>query len=557
MGGTYLNQREILLIRLAGILAPIPLLGYGLCISAGLVPSTHYQGDLALYMITGTWMATGTAHFFYARYRAAQRAFVVIQHLLVGLYVILVSGIYTPVLSLYVLLLIGTYFYTGRIGFYMSASWVLAVSLFDFIYTTDPIARLNILIAMVALIFVSNLLLLVTRSQQVDQEQFAATRVSRNLERDRLITLINNLTDAIISTDVHGVVRIYNAAALNLLDTNANLNGKSIDTILRVQDKSGKSVPITKLLRASTKVVMRDDLVIPFPDDPMRLEVTLTPIRGSFSDSIRDPSSDGFILILRDITKAKSLEEERDEFISVVSHELRTPLSIAEGTISNLGFILSHGGMAPDRQQDSIKAAHEQIMFLSKMVNDLSTLSRAERGVGDALETIDVTALMNGLHTEYGTEAGQAGLTFNIDLGTRLGKITTSPLYLRELLQNLITNAIKYTHTGSITMRARRSGDQLDFAVIDTGIGISKSDQAKIFQKFYRSEDYRTRETRGTGLGLYVAAKLARKLGTRIELASQLNHGSTFSFTLTADPRETAASAPGQTLIIPQPPRPK
>ena len=73
------------------------------------------------------------------------------------------------------------------------------------------------------------------------------------------------------------------------------------------------------------------------------------------------------------------------------------------------------------------------------------------------------------------------------------------------------------------------------FSIADTGIGISKSDQAKIFQKFYRSEDYRTRETGGTGLGLYVAAKLAKKIGTTISVKSRLNHGSTFSFELPAD----------------------
>jgi len=103
---------------------------------------------------------------------------------------------------------------------------------------------------------------------------------------------------------------------------------------------------------------------------------------------------------------------------------------------------------------------------------------------------------------------------------------------LHELLQNFITNAIKYTKEGSITLEVARKKDTIHFAVKDTGIGISKSDQAKVFNKFYRSEDYRTRETGGTGLGLYVAVKLAKKLGTEIDLSSRLNHGSTFSFTL-------------------------
>jgi signal transduction histidine kinase len=109
-----------------------------------------------------------------------------------------------------------------------------------------------------------------------------------------------------------------------------------------------------------------------------------------------------------------------------------------------------------------------------------------------------------------------------------------SRLYLHELLQNFITNSIKYTKEGSVTVSVRNKDGLVTFEVKDTGIGISKADQAKVFKKFYRSEDYRTRETGGTGLGLYVATKLAKKLNTTINLSSRLNHGSTFSFAIKA-----------------------
>jgi signal transduction histidine kinase len=235
---------------------------------------------------------------------------------------------------------------------------------------------------------------------------------------------------------------------------------------------------------------------------------------------------------MRDVTKAKSLEEERDEFISVVSHELRTPITIVEGTISNVQVMMQHPDHTKEMLSDAVEMAHDQIVYLAKMVNDLSTLSRAERGVADAAEDIDVREMIHKLHDEYDKEARAKKLHLNLDLSATLGHVTTSRLYLEEMLQNFITNAIKYTKTGTVTVSVKQKQSVVKFAVKDSGIGISKSDQAKIFQKFYRSEDYRTRETSGTGLGLYVTAKLAHKVGAKIELTSRLNHGSTFSFTL-------------------------
>ena len=105
-----------------------------------------------------------------------------------------------------------------------------------------------------------------------------------------------------------------------------------------------------------------------------------------------------------------------------------------------------------------------------------------------------------------------------------------------------MTNAIKYTKKGGIKISIDQKDDKITFAVKDTGIGISKSDQSRVFDKFYRSEDYRTRETGGTGLGLYIAMRLSHQLGTKIDLVSRLNFGSTFSFTLNAYKKSDKAS---------------
>ena len=267
-------------------------------------------------------------------------------------------------------------------------------------------------------------------------------------------------------------------------------------------------------------------------DDKIRLEITYAPIRKAFSKVDKHEDNDGYILIMRDITKEKSLEEERDEFVSVVSHELRTPITIAEGTISNIQAMMEHPNATNAMIKDAISVAHDQVIYLANMVNDLSTLSRAEHSVADPPIDISISELAHNLYNKFVDDVKAKKLRLDLDLPNTNDNIHVSQIYIDELLQNLMTNAIKYTKKGSITIKVAQSDNKVTFAVKDTGIGISKTDQVKIFDKFYRSEDYRTRETSGTGLGLYIATKLAKQIGTKIELSSRLNYGSTFSFTL-------------------------
>ena len=346
-------------------------------------------------------------------------------------------------------------------------------------------------------------------------------------EHQRMITLINNITDAILSTDEHGIINTYNSAALNLIDTNSGINGEHISQVLNLETIDKKPIDIFKELTKSSAIRQRDDVLMKIGDDDyIRLEVTLAPVQGG--DKM---TPDGYVLILRDITKTKSLEEERDEFISVVSHELRTPIAIAEGSLSNAKLLVER--KITSKIPEAIDESHKQILFLARMINDLSTLSRAERGVADETEIIDVAELAAQINSEYSPQASEKGLAFNLDIDGRLGVVKVSRLYLEEILQNFITNAIRYTPKGSITLSIKKTkSGEIIFKVIDTGIGISKADMAKIFDKFYRAEDYRTRETKGTGLGLYVSAKLAKKLGCKIEVESRLNHGSVFGFRL-------------------------
>ena len=222
--------------------------------------------------------------------------------------------------------------------------------------------------------------------------------------------------------------------------------------------------------------------------------------------------------------------QKQKAFVENASHELRTPVAVAEGALDNARLLAQRGYTR--KVYEALQEAHRQVVFLARMINDLGTLSRTERGLADAPEVIDLIPLVKQLHETYAPQAAAKPLAFNLDIDPQAGSVYVSRLYLEELLQNFITNAIKYTPRGAITLIVRRQQTHVTISVKDTGIGIGKSDLNKIFDRFYRAEDYRTRQTSGTGLGLYIAHKLAQKLETTIHVTSRLNHGSIFSFTL-------------------------
>lgn len=350
--------------------------------------------------------------------------------------------------------------------------------------------------------------------------------VAAVLERERLTSLINSMADGVLAIDNELKVVVYNGAALNLLDINTLTAGAAINRFFHLVDKHQKKASINDLIRAAkTAWSSRDYRLIYSKDNGINLYISIAPVHLGYGKN----ADQGYVIVIRDITHEKSLEEERDEFISVVSHELRTPIAIAEGNLSNAKFIADKRKDIPEISQ-VIQQAYDQVTFLSGMINDLAMLSRAERG-SLAIEKSDINAhnLIEDLVKSYEPQATAKGLAFHKTIDKNLELLHSSELYVREILQNFITNAIKYTQKGSISISAKPQDKGVLFAVSDTGIGISKGDQEKVFEKFFRSEDFRTRETGGTGLGLYVTAKLIKLINAKITLDSELDKGSTFT----------------------------
>lgn len=349
---------------------------------------------------------------------------------------------------------------------------------------------------------------------------------SLELEHQRLTTLINSMADAVIAVDEQIRIVMYNGAALNIFDVNTIEIGGSLDGLFKPLDKDENPCDITAMVKSTAKPAVNRDLRLRYSDGSLiNLYLSIAPVHLGYGAE----GSRGYVLLLRDITREKSLEEERDEFISVVSHELRTPIAIAEGNVGNAQFIANKTGDIGAIKQ-ALKEAHNQVLFLADMMNDLSTLSRAERGILKVeVEPINVHELMTELADNYRPEATGKGLEIKTVLDPSLELLYSSKLYVREILQNLITNAIKYTPKGDVTLKAASEANGVRFDVYDSGIGISRGDQQRVFEKFFRSEDYRTRQANGTGLGLYVTLKLIHLIHAEVSLQSELNKGSVFT----------------------------
>ena len=354
---------------------------------------------------------------------------------------------------------------------------VLFVAIIGALYSEVSTEARTILIIISVVSALALLFAFISKTADGDRLDLESSASKAKLEHERIKTLINSMADAVIATDPEGKITLYNAAALNILDTNQDLVGKDLHTTLNVLNEERKPIDILNLSLQKNTSINADNLFLKYNDDELiSIRVFVSQVRLGFGSN----QEEGFILTLRDITREKSLEEERDEFISVISHELRTPVTITEASISNAQFVADSKSETPQAIKDSLKTAHDEVLFLASMLNDLSTLSRVERGKLDLNpEEFNPKELLEALVKDYQSEFEKKGLKLELSASDDLPKVVVSNhLYVREILQNFITNAQKYTKQGTITLSVK-STSGVTFSVKDTGIGISKTDQQK------------------------------------------------------------------------------
>jgi signal transduction histidine kinase len=466
-----------------------------------------------------------------SRFGRAHAFYLYVYHWLLAFMLIFIVPTLSYYLYLWVMFMYLAEFLYQAKGMALSAAALLITMLMGSLYQYNGLSKTLVIRILAEFVTIVSVNLVMTRlafGNRARRAEMQQKVVRAEFEHSRLVALINSMSDGVIATDDRGKILNYNAAALDLLDTNITLTGQFISDYLKLKDPRDRPVDIMDIARATNYLQRRSDLYINYGDqDKVSLDINISRIARSTVLA----KQQGFTFLLRDITLQKSLDEERDLFISEVSHELRTPLTIAEGEMSMA--ILLADKPQPDvaKIKESVEKSHDQVVFLADMVNDLSALSRAQRDdTSMDIETFSVSDVLQELEETYKPQAEKKGLYLKVDIAPATPQLTTSRLYFKEILQNFITNAIKYTEKGGITVKGQAvDSEHVIISVRDTGYGIAKSEQAKVYQKFWRSEDPLTRSTGGTGLGLFITAKLTQRLGAQLRLESKVKEGSTFS----------------------------
>jgi PAS domain S-box-containing protein len=293
---------------------------------------------------------------------------------------------------------------------------------------------------------------------------------------------------------------------------------------------------------AGGKVVINEEIVIERPNgERRRICINSAPVRDV------QGNVDAGVAIFWDVTEQHKADQElrsarhqaetasraKSEFLAVMSHELRTPLS----AIIGYEELLFDGITGPvnEGQRTQLARIKASATHLLSLIDEVLTLSRVEAGREVAHpERVSVFAALHEASTLTDPLASEKNLELTIARVPKDIEVWADPTKLRQILLNLITNAIKFTDTGFVRLESRRVDDCVEIAVRDTGIGIAPSDHDRIFDTFWQVEQKSTRKVGGTGLGLSVSRRLAQLMHGDLTVQSNLGEGSTFTLRLPA-----------------------
>jgi PAS domain S-box-containing protein len=457
------------------------------------------------------------------------------------------GGTSSPFIALWMVVAV----FAGVFGAYGILPLFIAMMVFMVMqYVAGSLSRESI----VAIVLAGELPLLIsyliwhTKSSSDDTSNRAYRDLATELNQvaNKSEVVINAIADGVIAVNSQGVIQLINPAAQQIIGWGKQ-DALALDykSVLKLLDKDGGEItpatdPIADALATNRQITTNALSLLTNSAKKLLVSINVSPV-GQLGS--------GVIIVFRDITKEKSEEREQAEFISTASHEMRTPVAAIEGY---LGLALNPATASIDEKaRDFINKAHESAQHLGRLFQDLLDVTKADDGrLSNNPKVVDLVAFTHDIIQGLKPRADEKGLRtfFKPMPDDTLSERKLSPVYytnvdndhLREVIGNLIENAIKYTPNGDIVIDITGNSDHVTISVADSGIGIPKEDQAHLFQKFYRVDNTETREIGGTGLGLYLCRRLVETMNGRLWVESAYKQGSTFYVELPRTDHEDA-----------------
>ena len=353
--------------------------------------------------------------------------------------------------------------------------------------------------------------------------------------------VLQAIHDGVIITDAAGVIQYMNPAAVRMTECGAADHGTGLDysLLIKLESKEGREIPssespISQAIQTGQGLEHYQACIIAGKSGKrLPVAINVLPVGNRAHQHI---------ITLRDITKELAEEGEQTEFISTASHEMRTPVATIDGYIAL--SLNPQTATIDHRARGYLAAAHAASQHLGKLFRNLLDITKLDDGkVRAQFVPVDMVSLVGAVVQDYlpRATASKVKLVFGPSEGAKGGSRHIKQAvygyvdfnFMREILDNLLDNALKYTpEGGSIYVNVRGDGDRALINVTDTGIGISAEDLAHIFQKFYRADNSDTRTIGGTGLGLYLVKQRAEAMGGRVWAESSFGEGSTFYVSL-------------------------
>jgi two-component system phosphate regulon sensor histidine kinase PhoR len=340
-------------------------------------------------------------------------------------------------------------------------------------------------------------------------------------DRNKFLAILGSMVEGVVAVDRDDRVVHMNEVAGRLLRASPSESvGKRIWETTRV-------VEVCEILDQSRRTAGAVDAEVrlSLANGEARIELRASPLvdgAGQLS---------GAVVVLHDVTELRRLEGVRRDFVANVSHELKTPLTAIRALVETL---IEDRGMEPATRERFHEKIRDQAARLSSLVGDLLTLARVEsQGPVHERRPLDVRSIVRDSAASIAHACGQKGLTLAISTAPEPLVVDGDEESLRQIVDNLLDNALKYTPSGGrIAVSALASEREAVLEVADTGIGIEPRDLERIFERFYRVDRARSRELGGTGLGLSIVKHLALSLGGNVAVESRPGHGTTFRVVL-------------------------